>query len=272
MTKENTVKCKKCGHELPSGSAFCDNCGAPVGKRKKPVDEAINDRLRRETIIKVASVFLFVIVITAVPIIIGARNEKAAVDEENFEDKFAGMESRITPEMYEKLEFGMKYEEVVELLGEEGTEEYSYSYVWPGEYADQARNDEDYYYYNYYNEPRVRLRFSDNNNLIEIHEYNILDGKEIYEAKSEEKVSRVTVNEKIFASMKNRMSYREIADILGAEGVLVESESDRSGESEKTYEWEYVFEGSEDAYGRNLSIVFYNDKAHRNSWDEWGKE
>lgn len=271
MTKENAVKCKKCGQELPPGSAFCDNCGAPVGKRKKTSKEAINDRLRRETVIKVAAVFLFVIVITAVPIIIGARNEKDAVEEESFEDKFARMDSRITPEMYEKLEFGMNSDDVVDLFGEEGTEEYSRSYVWPGEYADQTRNSDDDFYY-YYKDPRVRLQFSDNNNLIEIHEFNILDGKEIYEARAEGRVSRVTVNDEILASMKNRMSYREIADILGAEGVLVESESDRSGETEKTYEWEYVFEGNEEAYGRNLSIIFYNDKAHRNSWDEWGKE
>jgi hypothetical protein len=39
------VKCSKCGFELPEGSAFCPNCGAPVEKARgtyKPEENVLN--------------------------------------------------------------------------------------------------------------------------------------------------------------------------------------------------------------------------------------
>ena len=270
MTDKETIRCRICGQELPADAAFCDRCGAPVPAKKKAVqhEEAPAGRGSRKKAVIAAAVIIIAaaaVIIVSAAVHIKDRNDDR--DYESSEDRVFSMSSRITPEMYEQLEFGMTYDEVVGLFGEEGTEEYhDRRYVWPGEYFD-AEAGSSYYY----SQPRVTLEFSDNKRLIEIKEYKVLDGREIYEAEQEGRTSHVSVNEDILASMRNRMSYSEIAGILGAEGVLKESESDRSGYQMKEYEWKYVMEGEENSYEKTLDIVFYNDKARRSDWDIWGK-
>lgn len=266
MTEKITVKCKKCGHELPPDAQFCDNCGervAPV-KKEQPAPKAAAGREHAKAIAAAAGVLAVLLLITAFVFIsnrIGPDRDEDGT--ETVEEQLAKMSSRVTPELYEQLDFGMSYDEVRDLIGEEGTMRYEGRYIWPGEYFDDA----DYVY----DAPRIELEFSDSMKLIGIREYDVLLGKEIYEAKKEGRESRVSVNEETFASMRNRMSYREIADILGAEGVLQQAESDKSGFDMKTYEWKYVMEGEESSYARSLDISFYGDKARRSSWDEWGK-
>ncbi len=266
MTEKITVKCKKCGHELPPDAQFCDNCGervAPV-KKEQPAPKAAAGREHAKAIAAAAGVLAVLLLITAFVFIsnrIGPDRDEDGT--ETVEEQLAKMSSRVTPELYEQLDFGMSYDEVRDLIGEEGTMRYEGRYIWPGEYFDDA----DYVY----DAPRIELEFSDSMKLIGIREYDVLLGKEIYEAKKEGRESRVSVNGETFASMRNRMSYREIADILGAEGVLQQAESDKSGFDMKTYEWKYVMEGEESSYARSLDISFYGDKARRSSWDEWGK-
>lgn len=265
-TKEYTVKCKKCGHELPVDAAFCDKCGEPVTKiTHKEVSAKAN---KRRELMKPIIITVIGCALVALVFIISAYNSRQSGDADDYNEspdqQFANMESRITPEQYEQLEFGMTYDEVTALLGEEGTHRYGRVYIWPGEYSGDTPE-----YYGY-NSTMLTLEFSDHNHLIEIKELNIIDGREIYEIPEEDRMVSVVVNEEMFSSMKNRMSYRQIADILGAEGALTESESDKSGFERKTYAWKYVMEGSENSYERILSINFYKDKAERNSWDEWG--
>ena len=270
LTDKATIKCKKCGHELPADAAFCDRCGAPVPSRKAEPETAAKPERRgaKKAVIIAAAVIIAVAAIIAIFAAASHTGNERTDKGETTEERLAKMSSRITPEMYEQLEFGMTYDDVVALFGEEGAEEYhDRRYIWPGEYFD-ADEGSDYYY----SQPRVTLEFSDNKRLIEIKEYDVLDGREIYEAEAEGKTSSVVVNDEILSSMKNRMSYREIADILGAEGVLKESESDKSGYEMKNYEWKYVTEGEESSYERSLDIAFYNDKARRNNWDIWGAE
>ena len=266
MTEKITVKCKKCGHELPPDAQFCDNCGervAPV-KKEQPSPKAAAGREHTKAIAAAAGILAVLLLITAVVFVSNRISSARDADEtETAEEQLAKMSSRVTPELYEQLDFGMSYDEVKDLIGEEGTMRYEGRYIWPGEYFDEADYD--------YNAPRIELGFSDSMKLIDIKEYDVLLGKEIYEAKKEGRESRVSVNEETLASMRNRMSYREIADILGAEGVLQEAESDKSGYDMKTYEWKYVMEGEENSYARSMDISFYGDKARRSSWDEWGK-
>lgn len=264
MTEKITIKCKNCGRELPPGAQFCDSCGArvtPEIKRQPPSAEKAGGS-RVKAVAAAGIIVLLAVIISAVFISNRIDTARDADETEAAEKRFAAMESRITPEQYGKLDFGMSYEEVTDLLGEEGTQQYS-RYLWPGEYFDEAEY--------VYDAPRIELEFGDNMKLIGIKEYNVLLGKEIYEAKKEGRVSQVTVNDEVLASMRNRMSYREIADILGAEGVLEEAESDKSGFDRKQYVWRYVKEGENSSYGRYLSISFYNDKARRSDYDEWGK-
>ena len=265
MTEKITVKCRKCGHELPPDAQFCDNCGeraAPVKKEQLPPEDRTGRR-RTKAIAAAAGILAVLLLITAFVFVPKRTGPARDGDEtETTEEQLAKMSSRVTPELYEQLDFGMSYDEVKELIGEEGAMRYEGRYIWPGEYFDEAGY--------VYDVPRIELGFSENMKLIDIKEYDVLLGSEIYEAKKEGRESRVTVNEEMLASMKDRMSYREIADILGAEGVLTEAGSDKSGHDRKIYEWKYVMEGEEDPYARTLDISFYDDKARRGSWDVWG--
>ena len=266
MTEKTTVKCKKCGNELPPGAQFCDNCGervAPV-KKEQPATKPAAGREHAKAIAAAAGVFAVLLLITAFVFVSNRTGSAREADEtETTEEQLAKMSSRVTPELYEQLDFGMSYDEVKDIIGEEGTMRYEGRYVWPGEYFDDATY--------VYDAPRIELEFSDSMKLIGIKEHDVLLGKEIFEAKKEGRESRVTVNEDTLAAMRNRMSYREIADILGAEGVLTEAESDKSGYDKRTYEWKYVMEGEDSSYARSLDISFYGDKARRSDWDEWGK-
>lgn len=269
MTKEISIRCNKCGHKLPPGSVYCDKCGAAVPKNTK-VEERIAKRGAGREFAKAIS-FCLAIVFIGVGILIGIASGSSGSNKTDFAEKrasFAEMKTRVTPEMYEQIEFGMTYDEAKALLGgEEGMDYYDYrnEYMWPGEYYDTTRD--------FYDNPSISLKFSDSGNLIEISESRVLDGKEIYEAKAANKQSVIVISEEKLAELKERMSYREFADILGAEGVLIDSESDKAGFSSKTYEWKYSMEGdTENSYKKSLLVHFYGDKAERNSWDIWGAE
>lgn len=123
-----------------------------------------------------------------------------------------------------------------------------------------------------YRQPYIELIFGSKNTLTDISEKRVLDGREIYEAKAEGRKALVTVNDEILSSMKERMSYREIADILGADGVLIDSESDKSGYEMKQYEWTYIDEDNMGTYEYGLYVTFYNDEARRNPTDIWGED
>ena len=263
------VKCKKCGHELPVDAVFCDSCGAPV---KKTVNrDAGTGGKKADTglwkgLLVTGAALLLVVVVLAIGISnsSGKNDSSGYTEREIREHNFSEMSSRVTPEQYNQLEFTMTIEEVTELLGEEGTEYHSNRYIWPGEYYSSEQD--------FYKCPMLKLTFSDNGNLIEIEERNILDGREVYEAPTMKEMPRLTLSEDVLSSMKNRMSYREIADILGEEGALRESTSKRNIYSSKTYEWKYVMEDEKNPFDKILDIEFNNDKARQDAWSIWGKE
>ena len=267
MTREITIKCKKCGNELPAGATFCDKCGEPVSKNRKKAAKTKSSTAaskgKRKVFVIAAIILLAVIYVSTITNNRPAMREKPADESyETFDVRLSAIKSRVSPELYEQLDFGMSYEEVVALIGEEGAKEYGNTYVWPGEYFDMTEQ--------VYNAPRIKLGFGHSMKLINIEEHGVLCGDEIYKNNSSEQ-NEVVLTADQLASMKGRMSYREIADIIGAEGVLTQAESEKNGSERKTYEWRYQLDCEKNPYTKLLRINFYNDKAERNDWDEWGE-
>ena len=264
-----TITCKKCGHELPAGSTFCDKCGAQVtktGKVKPAGREKAKGKKSNIGFIVVAGIVIFVIALM-VSLMTTSKNDVTSDLEEDpyesFDDRLAKMTSRVTPEMYEQIEFAMDYDDVVALLGEEGAQNYGNHYAWPGEYFDMAEYT--------YEAPRVEVEFGHTMKVIGISEHNVIHGKEIYETKTSEDLDPdLHISDEQLKSMKGRMSYREIADIIGEEGRLKEANSEKNGNESKTYEWRYI-KGGESGYPTTLNITFYDDKAMRSKYDEWGE-
>lgn len=259
------ITCRKCGHKLPPGSVFCDKCGEPVVKKlARKQDAGTKDNASKGKMMIAAAIALILVVFALIMAFSPGSREKARDENspETYEERISAMTSRVTPEQYEKLDFGMSYEEVVALLGEEGAGRYSDEYVWPGEYFDRAEYT--------YDAPRVELRFGHTQKVIEIKEYNVLDGAEIYNTKKADEEELILDDEKL-SSLRARMSYAEIAEIIGRDGVLIESYSDKTGNETKTYRWKYYDGNESSSYEKDLTITFFNDKADRNKWDEWGE-
>ena len=261
-----TITCKNCGHELPAGSSFCDKCGEKVANRKK--FEESNEKKNASGNSKIAFIagvgIALIILSFMISFISGSKHdvmEGLEQSQETLEDRLSAMSCRVTPELYEQIEFGMDYDEVVALLGEEGAKDYGNNYEWPGEYFDMAEY--------VYDAPTIRVEFGHTMKAIGISEHNVICGEKVYGSKRPEETDLIMTDEKL-SSMKARMSYREIADIIGAEGRLTDASSDKSGSDTKRYEWVYI-RSEGDTYPTWLDITFYNDKAQRSKYDEWGE-
>ena len=289
MARQIIRKCKNCGSKLPEGAVFCDMCGEPVARRKEAVVESrteskdvgsgkqtkkkwrnVNEERSRKRIgLAVGVIVAAVVVIGAVIGIAAIYDSRNIADEhtdapKNIKENLPAMDSRVTVEQYEALKFGMTYDEVVELLGEEGGRpEYSYGNdcTWPGEYYDEGCFYED-------DRPRINLQFSEDWRLIGMEEINVIDGRTIRDNLTERTTARVEVNEKTIDSIKKGTAYTEVTGILGAEGILTNSESDNSGHDTRTYTWEYL---GKDYYGKDeykeLKIIFNNGKAAEIDYD-----
>ena len=259
MIDEKTIKCKKCGNEMPAGSLFCDKCGAALSKRAggemnahNKVEQLRQKRASRKRIIVTAAIVLCMILLFS--ILPTQCNDRDVYPEE----QLPKISVRVTPEQYEKLSYGMTHDEVVDFLGEDGVCMYEGSeiYMWPGILYD----DEAFEYY--YDKPNIELQFSKNGNLVEIEEHNLIKAEEIAANRKKENGQPIVLSQEIRQKMKKRMSYAEIVEILGAEGLLIESESDKKGTLKERYRWSYK-EDPEDntSFYYNLEISFNNDKA-----------
>ena len=265
-----TITCKNCGHELPAGSTFCDKCGERVTKKRKLSPDSHTERQSSNSKAGFLMVLGIVLLVFAymISFITTGKNDVTRDIEvdtaESFEDRLAKMTARVTPEQYEQIEFGMDYDEVVALLGEEGAKNYGSRYTWPGEYFDMSEYT--------YDAPAVEVEFGHTMKVIGISEHNVVLGKEIYEGtkSSEDLDPDLHISEEQLKAMKGRMSYREIADIIGEEGRLKDARSEKNGSESKNYEWRYI-KGGESGYPTSLFITFYDDKAQRSKYDEWGE-
>lgn len=233
MENENMKRCENCGAFVPRDAVYCDVCGEVVSKRrakKQEKAEAPKGKFGRPKTFKEfmmlagMSFVMMIAILIVIGIISGAVDEAKYRDYEKKRD-LSDWEETVTPEEFEKLEMGMTYEEVKEIIGGEGKmiekEKYWHTYRWPGEYYVDM-------YFGY-----VELRFDTNTYgvnkgkppmLEEIDEREIVHGAEChdtyikmqdgkYSELGTEYVTRAQL-EKIEAGM----SYEQVCEAIGAEG------------------------------------------------------
>lgn len=238
------MKCEKCGAELPANAKFCDLCGAKVFREtyeeraaREAAEREKEHRKKLTRKITVASVLL--ILIAAAWSLFWPRDRHYAPDIYSLKDP-------VTAEEYGMLYKGMTYKQVTDTIGK-GARESRWGnvlsgfdiYIWPGEFLDKGV---------LYSEVSVYIdRRSKKVDMFS--ESNVVNGKEIHDnlSGSKKAVTRRTREE--IEAMESGLTYQDVADFMGAEGILTESESNSNGNNEKTYVW-YIY----DEYGSSTGV------------------
>lgn len=233
------MKCKNCGMEIPDNAKFCDVCGMPV---KREVGTRIKKKKRQIPIIPIFIVLGFVFfVVYGVSSFVGQDTHLSYTQEEQ---KLSDNSCRVTADMFYQIDDTMSHDEIIKVFGTDGVKTYHSSnrteYTWPGEYYGKLRASE----------PKVRITFYDDTGKIDsIEEVNVVDGKEIYENEKSGRDAVTKLTEKELTGLPAGASYETICDLMGSEGVLINSM--RIGNSvDKSYVWRYLSKDNkyEDAY------------------------
>ena len=240
------MKCKNCGAELPDNSKYCDICGeiceqwvAQEDRKNKKEESrrALGTAKKgcRLIAIVIAGVFALLLVISAITVTIERVEYK--LDEKNhfYDRDLTGWKTVASPEVLEKIDIGMTYEEVRDIVGGEGklTEEdlypnsYYCTYSWPGEYYAgdyHGRLDVRFSSYSHDGDPKAITPTANH-----ILEDGIVDGEEIHgtqeihEAYDWEKLDTVLVKKKQFKKISEGMNYEQVCEIFGGPGKLARS-------------------------------------------------
>ena len=146
----------------------------------------------------------------------------------------------------------MTYSDVCKVLGGDGEMVYkstSYTeYAWPGKYYGELIGVE----------PKLRVSFNNDSGLVEsIEEMNIIDGDEIYDNQktNKEAVTKITADD--LDKIPCEASYKSVCDIMGLEGVLVNS-MHVNGHMTKTYRWRYLSEADNEY--KEFDLSFSDDR------------
>ena len=244
------MKCKKCGAELPVSAKYCDICGTKV------IRETYEQRAARETQERAKAKkkrrIRRIVIGAGVLILVVVAWNLLWTKSINLDPDLYSKSNRVSAEEYAKLTKGLTYKQVKDELGKGykdgvfGNAFWGYtSYVWPGEYIDKGL---------LYAEVNV---FIDTNTkkCDQYSERNVIDGKEIYENLSNGKKAMTKKKKEDIEAIKPGTSYEQVVDLLGIEGILIESESNSDGNVEKTYTWHYY-----DEYYYKQEATIYFDK------------
>ena len=229
------MKCKKCGAKLPDDAKFCDICGTSVIRETyeerdaRETKERETDRKRR-IIRRLATAACIVAILFVMWELLFPKDE-------NYNPNLYAKMNRVSAEEYSKLSVGFTFKQVKSLLGR--GYKYSkygnvvvggeYTYIWPGEYIEERLMDSE-----------VKVKFNNRNHKVStFSEHNVTDGREIYEnLKNGRKALSKRTREDI-ESIKDGISYEELARFMGVDGILVDSASNSDGSEEKEYIWHF---------------------------------
>lgn len=248
------MKCRYCGTELPSSAKFCDHCGKPVTKREKlTIDDGKSATIRR-------AIIAFLILCAIIFLLISGIVHVAHNIRYNYTDDPVGQSRAlqrlsigVTSEMVSSIDCGMAYDDVIDIIGEEGVitymDEASMELTWLGEYSGKLGELPS----------TLRVVFdSETDEVIWVEEKNIIDGAEIYDNMKNYKESRTELTEKEIDAIPDMASYDVVCETMGGPGVLYSSTRD----TERTYQyycWRYL---DGDAY-RDAKLLFVNGRYQR---------
>ena len=177
---------------------------------------------------------------------------------------FVGVSAH-TPEEYEKLQPGMTYAEIRDIVGGDGILVYesdlSFSFAWPGEY---------YYDYDHgylevdFNKQNKNSTFDDSVVSYSIEENGILRGEESYETYrfmkdfEYEKLDTVIVSKEKYKKLEEGMNYEQVCELFGGPGKLYESKTIQASYGQytyTTYKWKAKYDGMDSA----VDVIFDDD-------------
>lgn len=257
MTEQKMKKCKNCGAEIPKDAIYCDICGELAStrlerrsRRQKSANRARKSGYARTiksfltTLAKVLGIIFALMIVIA---FIGVRIEDHKYREYERKRDLSGWEVTVTPEIYEKIDLGMTYEEVKEIIGGDGKmiedDKYGTDYYWPGEYYVPR-------FHGYLN-----LYFSKNNygeykgaapTLSTIRESEIIDGAETIDTYNAidnfdySKIDTPIITKEQVMKLTEGMTYDKACEVLGGEGKMYLSTSWKHASYEnveKSYVW-----------------------------------
>ena len=241
------MNCKYCGTELPATAKYCDVCGAKV-------ERETGTRVKKKALKRKFSWKLAILPAMAVIFLIGAaiasHTNSGYYSYQDEAEKFQKMSSRVTVTVFDKIEKGMTYNDVVKIIGEDGIKSYHGTgfteYSWPGEYYGKIDSLD----------PKLILAFDDDTDTVEnIEEINIVDGKEIYENEKSHREAKTSLSEEEIQNIPEAASYETVCEIMGCEGVLVTS-MQSYGSVHKSYCWRYL----DDNQYKEAYLSFTNDR------------
>ena len=228
-------KCNSCGADIPNSAAYCDICGALCSKSKVVLSKEEQKerkrkkerrrKIRRRILLGIGGFFLFLIVISVIDTYVSMKRYER---EDRLRD-LSGWEVTVTPEEFEKVDIGMTYEEVRDIIGGDGKkiedDKYRVTYSWPGEYYINRYHGlleisfNKHHYDSDTNVPTVDI----------INEDEIVDGREAYETfkimeefRFEELDTPIVTQEQV-SKITEGMSYEKVCEILQSEGRIYES-------------------------------------------------
>ena len=248
------MKCRYCGTELPSSAKFCDHCGKPVMKRKAlTIDNGKSAMIRRAIIAFLILCAIIFLLISGVVHFLNSLSYDYTDDPAGQSRALQRLSIGITSEMVSKIDYGMTYDDVVDIIGEDGVITYADSLgterTWLGEYSGKLGSLES----------TLRIVFDSDTGKAEwIEEKNITDGAEIYENLTTYKESRTELTKKEIDAIPDMASYDVVCETMGGPGVLCSSTRD----TEKTYRyycWRYL---DGDTY-RDVKLLFVNGRYQR---------
>jgi hypothetical protein len=146
----------------------------------------------------------------------------------------------VTKEKFDQIKDGMTYEEVVSIIGAEGT-----LLSETGEKGTQTHT--------------VIYEFEADGTFGANANFTFQGGKLVNKAQfgiEDEAASEVTITKEEFDKIQNGMTYEEVVKIVGGEGHKI-SESGKPGTAEHTVMYDYTGEGD---IGANASLMFQGGK------------
>ena len=256
MEVTKTKKCGNCGAEIPITAAYCDVCGerfsmvreAKTKEEKKLSTQKKERRLRIVKRILTTLVVAFMILFT-LSLIMGKLNTMRFERREKLRD-LSKWETVVSKSDFEKIDVGMTYDEIVEIVGGPGKkvedDKYRIAYMWPGEYyIDSFQGCFEVEFSKYDLEKK-----KNETPASMIRERGMIDGAETFEMYKAVRDGRFAeidteiVTKSQVEKISEGMSYEKVCEILG-DGKLFESESwvnSYDSTNYKTYVWRCTYQ------------------------------
>lgn len=232
------MKCRNCGANLPANAKFCDACGEPVVRQSFAEKERRNAKKRKETEKKqkIGIIAAAVGILLLLALVWYFFFPKMI----HFNPNLNNMSVKVSEEEFEKIEIGMTYDEVCEIVGGKGKLYELFGrgidgntyYAWPGD-ANKKNSFHSHMTVSFNNRTK-KADWIDADNIKDVDK--IYKGDQLWDYAGETIVDDVEN-----PPIKNGMTYEEVVKALGREGVLIETSYVKDNIYDDKYQQQYYW-------------------------------